>query len=168
MAEPQGTVCCRRQQVLCPQARYPILVGALFIASMGHFGSHTMMYSGAALLGTMDLLLAGVRQFGLAVAVFAVAGVSMVTVAANTMLQIAAPEHICGRVMSMYVLVTGGMPPVGAPELCSAPTELAIAGAIGACSAAAVFRWHQLTRPAGTPAVATVAAVPGNGNGGEH
>ncbi|HLW58933.1 MAG TPA: hypothetical protein VKV57_03300 [bacterium] len=127
-----------------------------------------MMYSGAALLGTMDLLLAGARQFGLAVAVFAVAGVSMITFTVNTMLQIAGPEHIRGRVMSMYVLVTGGLPPVGAPELCSAPTELAIAGAIGACSAAAVLRWHQLTRPAGTPTVTTVAAVSGNGTGGEH
>jgi hypothetical protein len=53
-------------------------------------------------------------------------------------------------------------------ELWGAPAELAIAGAIGVCSAAAVFRWRQLTRPAGTPAAAALAAAPGNGNGGEH
>jgi len=155
------------------------LLGALFIASMSHLGPHpTMMYGGAALLGAMDLLLAGARQFGLAAAVLAAAGASMVafTAAANTTLQIAAPDHMRGRVMSMYALVMGGMTPVGAlftgavAQIWGAPAELAIAGAIGVCSAAAVFRWRQLTQAAGAPTGAALVAVPGDGNGtgGEH
>jgi MFS family permease len=153
------------------------LVGALFIASLSHLGPHpAMMYGGAALLGATDLLLAGARHFGLAAAVLAAAGASMVafTAAANTTLQIAAPDHMRGRVMSMYALVMGGMTPAGAlftgavAEFWGAPAELAIAGAIGVCSAAAVFRWHQLTRPAVNPAGAAPAAASGNGNGGEQ
>jgi len=137
------------------------LVGALFIASVSHLGPHpAVMYGGAALLGAMNLLLAGARQFGVAAVILAAAGASMVTftATANTTLQVTAPGHMRGRVMSMYALVMGGMTPAGAlftgavAEMWGAPAELAVAGAIGVLSAAAVLRWRQLTRSRGAPA----------------
>jgi len=138
-----------------------------------------MMYGGAALLGCMNLILAGSARFGVAAVVLAAAGASMVafTATANTTLQVTAPDHLRGRVMSMYALVMGGMTPAGAlftgtvAQLWGAPAELAIAGAIGVVSAGAVFRRYRLTlraEPSRPPLTVAAAAGPGETNGAEH
>ncbi len=156
------------------------LAGALFVASVSHRGPQAaMMYGGAALLGCMNLILAGSARFGVAAVVLAAAGASMVafTATANTTLQVTAPDHLRGRVMSMYALVMGGMTPAGAlftgtvAQLWGAPAELAIAGAIGVVSAGAVFRRYRLTlraEPSRPPLTVAAAAGPGETNGAEH
>ncbi len=146
------------------------LAGALFVTSLSHLGPHpAFLFGGAAVLSLADLSLAGIGRFSLAAAVLGLTGASLVMfhAAANTTLQVAAPDHLRGRVMSVYAIVMGGMTPVGAlvagtlAQLWGAPGALAAGGAIGALSVAAVLRWRLLTAraPAGviTPSPGAMA-----------
>ena len=153
------------------------VLAALAVASFSSYGPHPrLVYGGAVLLGVMVILLAGVHQFGLAALALAGCGVSMVvfTATVNTALQVATPDNLRGRVMSVYSLVNGGFTPAGAlftggvAELWGAPAELAIAGTIGLGSVLAVYRWHRRTPWATADSLAALDAAPVEGNGGEQ
>jgi MFS family permease len=131
------------------------LIGALWIASISHLGPRpTLLLGGAAVLSVSSFLLADARHFGVAAVLLAIAGGSMVTfpAMANTSLQLTAPDHLRGRVMSMYAIVMGGMTPAGAlvagtlAQFWGAPGAFAVGGLVGILSVLMVWRWRAATR----------------------
>ncbi len=130
------------------------LLGALSVASLSHLGPRpAFLFGGAAVLGLADFTLALTHQFTLAAAELALAGASFVISIATsqTTLQVTAPDHLRGRVMSMYAIVMGGLNPAGAlvsgalAEFWGAPAAFAVGGAAGVVAALGVLRWRQLT-----------------------
>jgi MFS family permease len=131
------------------------LVGAIGIAWVSHLGPRpSLLLGGAAMLAASSLLLAAARHFAAAAVLLAIAGGSMVvfTATANTSLQISAPGHLRGRVMSMYAIVMGGMTPAGAlvagalAQFWGAPGAFGTAGIVGLASVLIVWRWHAASR----------------------
>lgn len=144
------------------------LAGALGIAWISHLGPRpSLLLGGAGMLAASSLLLAAARHFAPAAVLLAIAGGSMVTftATANTSLQLAAPDHLRGRVMSMYAIVMGGMTPAGAlvagalAEFWGAPGAFGIGGIVGLVSTLVVWRWHAVSAAAAEPA----AGAAGNG-----
>ena len=130
------------------------VAGALCVASLSDLGPHpALLFGGAAMLGLADLLLAMTHSFPLAAAELALAGASFVLSIATsqTMLQVTAPDHLRGRVMSMYAIVMGGLNPAGAlvsgamAEFWGAPAAFAVAGTIGVLAAVGALRWRRVT-----------------------
>ncbi len=146
------------------------LLGALAVASLSHLGPRpALLFGGAGVLALTSIALAGVRQFPLAALVLGLAGLSLVTftATANTTLQVMSPNHLRGRVMSMYAIVMGGMTPAGAlvsgtlAQVWGAPGALLAGGAAGLLAAAAVLRWRLLTaRAAARARPSSRAALP--------
>ncbi|HET7379262.1 MAG TPA: MFS transporter [Gaiellales bacterium] len=131
------------------------LIGALWVASISHLGPRpSLLLGGAAVLSVSSFLLADARHFAVAAALLAIAGGSMVTFTAmaNTSLQLTAPDHLRGRVMSMYAIVMGGMTPAGAlvagtlAQFWGAPGAFAVGGLVGIVSVFMVWRWRAATR----------------------
>jgi len=131
------------------------LVGALWVASISHLGPRpSLLLGGAAVLTLSTLLLADARHFAVAAVLLAAAGGSMVTFTAmaNTSLQLTAPDHLRGRVMSVYAIVMGGMTPAGAlvagslAQFWGAPGAFATGGLVGILSVLMVWRWRAVTR----------------------
>ena len=127
------------------------LIGALGLAWVSHLGPRpSLLLGGAAMLALSSLLLADARHFAVAAVLLAIAGASMVTftATANTSLQITAPDHLRGRVMSMYAIVMGGMTPAGAlvagalAEFWGAPGAFATGGIVSLLSVLMVWRWR--------------------------
>ena len=91
------------------------LVGALLVARDRRATEGRLVVGGLALGSALVLI--GFSQAYLAtlllVAAGGVAGI-MVSVTANTRLQLLAPDHLRGRVMGIYVLLMGGTTPIGA------------------------------------------------------
>jgi MFS family permease len=149
------------------------LVGALGIASISHLGPRaSLLLGGAAGLAGSSLLLADARHFAVAAVLLAVAGGSMVvfTATANTSLQIMAPDHLRGRVMSMWAVVMGGVTPAGAliagglAQVWGAPGAFGVGGIVGLLAAFAVWRWHAATRSVPAP----VAGAADDGRPGDE
>jgi predicted MFS family arabinose efflux permease len=93
------------------------VTGALAVGVLGARQPPTAMLFGAAALACGGLLaLSTARAFWLAaVAVFLTGLFGLVLVAScNTAMQLAAPDELRGRVMSLYTLVWGGAFPIGA------------------------------------------------------
>jgi MFS family permease len=150
------------------------LAGALGIASISHLGPRpSLLLGGGAALAAASLALADARHFAVAAVLLAMAGGSMVvfTATANTSLQIAAPDHLRGRVMSMYAIVMGGVTPAGAliagglAQVWGAPGAFGVGGVAGLIAALAVWRWHAATRLAPAP-IAGAADGGGRDDGG--
>ncbi|HEV2280916.1 MAG TPA: MFS transporter [bacterium] len=147
------------------------LIGALWVASISHLGPRpSLLLGGAAVLSVSSFLLADARHFGVAAVLLATAGGSMVTFTAmaNTSLQLTAPDHLRGRVMSMYAIVMGGMTPAGAlvagtlAEFWGAPGAFAVGGLVGILSVLMVWRWRAATRLTPEP----IAGAAQNDRGG--
>jgi MFS family permease len=134
------------------------LVGAITVASLAHLGPRAeFLFGGATVLGAAEVVLALVRNFPAAAVTLGVAGASMVlfTATVNTTLQLSAPDHLRGRIMSMYALVMGGLTPVGSlvagtlAQIWGAPGAFLVGGVVGLAAVAAVMRWRAVTLPAG-------------------
>jgi MFS family permease len=147
------------------------LLGALGIASISHLGPRpSFLYGGAAALAASSLALADARHFAVAGLLLAIAGGSMVvfTATANTSLQLTAPDHLRGRVMSMYAIVMGGMTPAGAlvagtlAQFWGAPGAFGTGGLVALLSVLLVWRWRAATRLAPEP-IAGAARDDGRG-----
>jgi len=137
------------------------LVGAITVASLAHLGPRAgFLFGGATVLGVAEVVLALVRDFPSAAVTLGVAGASMVlfTATVNTTLQLNAPDHLRGRIMSMYSLVMGGLTPIGSlvagtlAQIWGAPGAFLVGGVVGLAAVAAVVRWRAVTSPAGVPA----------------
>lgn len=125
-------------------------VGALAMAALGHRVARLRIIRGAGMLFALTLALTALAQvWWLAAGVLAVAGCVMIlnNVSTNTQLQMAAPDHLRGRVMGFYSLMVLGMAPLGSfqagwvSEHYGVPTSLAV----GAVVTAAGTLW--LARP---------------------
>jgi MFS family permease len=103
------------------------------------------------------VVLAGVTRFPAAAVTLGVAGASMVlfTATVNTTLQLNVPDHLRGRVMSMYALVMGGLTPIGSlvagtlAQIWGAPGAFLVGGLAGLGAVAAVLRWRAVQQAAG-------------------
>jgi MFS family permease len=144
------------------------LIGALGIAWVSHLGPRpSLLLGGAGMLAASSLLLAEARHFAAAAGLLAIAGGSMVTftATANTSLQMAAPDHLRGRVMSIYAIVMGGMTPAGAlvagalAQFWGAPGAFGTGGVVGLLSVLMVWRWRAASRLTPVP----IAGAAGNG-----
>jgi len=91
------------------------LVAALVIAFAGR-SSPRVMLAGGAVLGFLQLVLVAVNVMPVALAcMFGVGfGSIAMTATANTSIQLAVPDSLRGRVMSVYMTVFAGSTPVGA------------------------------------------------------
>jgi MFS family permease len=90
------------------------LAGGLFAAGQGR-ARRSLMVVGAAGFGASELLLAPVGTVWLACVLLFVAGVSFSTWSsnANSIVQLAAPDHLRGRVIGLYFFAFAGTGSVG-------------------------------------------------------
>jgi MFS family permease len=114
-------------------------LAAIFMAAVGERMRRGRLVLGSAIL--FGLLLVGAalaRGFWSAVVLFAIVGCLMTlnSIAANTTLQLEAPDRLRGRVMGFYSFVVLGMAPLGSlqagwvAEHVGVRTSLALGGAI--------------------------------------
>jgi predicted MFS family arabinose efflux permease len=113
-----------------------------------------LMFLSAAVSFAGLLVMAAVRHVWIAATVLCVIGFfGIVMVAsANTALQLAAPDALRGRVMSLYALVYGGIYPIGAflvgayAEAWGVPAAFFVNGVIGFAGLLALAAWWRARR----------------------
>jgi MFS family permease len=90
------------------------LISALTLASRSTVTRRTL-FTGAAAFGALLMLVAGSQWYVVTLLLLVGLGVAHTTFAstANTSLQLAAPDHLRGRVMSLYMLLLAGSTPLG-------------------------------------------------------
>jgi MFS family permease len=133
------------------------LTGALTLAFRGRRASSRVLLGTALLFGAFEIALglaSGLRLPPLlAMVLMAGTGFAMSTTMtqANTTVQTNTPDHLRGRVMSIYMTVFAGSTPIGAAlagvisDLWGAPLAVAIGGAVVATVALAVgYRLRQV------------------------
>lgn len=130
------------------------LVGALLLARRGTARGLGSWIAGAAIgFGAGAVAFSFSRALPLSVACMALVGFSMVfqNAGANTLLQTLTPDHLRGRVMSLFSMMFIGMAPFGAlvsgalASRTSAPTAVAVGGSLAAISGIAfAMRLHGL------------------------
>lgn len=127
--------------------------GALSVGALG--GPRIGVVSGAAVVSCAGLIaLSVVSRFDLAAAGLFVVGWAsvMVVTGCNAMLQLAAPDHLRGRVMSLHTLVFVGVFPIGAlligtvAEHRGVSHALLVAGSGGLLGLAALLGWWKNRR----------------------
>ena len=104
----------------------------------------TLPVAAGFLVSAGTFALAFAPSFALASATLVVMGAAQITFQAtcNTLLQLTAPDHLRGRVMSLYAVVFAGVTPFGAltvgwvAEALGTPTACALGGAGGLVSVA--------------------------------
>jgi MFS family permease len=91
------------------------LLAALLLAYLGQAPRRTLVLGSAVALGLLQILLAGIQQYLLAVVVLAGLGFAMIvfTTLSNTALQLSTPDALRGRVMSVFTTVFVGSTPIG-------------------------------------------------------
>ena len=125
---------------------------------------------GSLVLGIASVLLAASTSFPVSLALMIAIGAGGITMAAtaNATIQLAVPDGLRGRVMSVYTTVFAGSVPIGgiaAGALASAvgvPMTLAISGLLSLAVGARAFVWWRRIgspSPASLGASATPAAV---------
>jgi MFS family permease len=128
------------------------LVGALFMAIVSHLGPQQyIIIGGATGLALFQLLLAFNHSYTMALLLLGLTGIAMLSfiTSVNTTLQLNAPDHLRGRVMSVYTLVFLGLAPLGSlfsgsvAHVGGAPAGLAVGAIIGMISICAVLIWGK-------------------------
>lgn len=140
------------------------LAAALGVSAMGRPRVRVLLL-GAFVLGALQVVLAVVRIFPLALlAMFgAGAGAIAMTVSANTAIQLAVPDVLRGRVMSVYTTVFAGSTPFGALAVgwlassYGTPFALALGGIL--CVATALLAGVWVTRSGADARVALARAA---------
>ncbi len=92
------------------------IVGALAVATRGKGRPPLLVLLGtAAAASGLTVLLAAVRNFWAAMLILTLVGISQIVFLAscNTMLQLVVPDHMRGRIMSLYAFVWVGVTPLG-------------------------------------------------------
>lgn len=126
--------------------------GSIFLAMISHRGPQSKLLLGGALgLCVFQLLLSLNNSYHLALFFLGMMGWSMITFvsSANTTIQVDVPDHLRGRVMSVYSLVFLGLAPIGSflggsiAQIGGAPAGLAAGAVIGMASLTAVLIWRQ-------------------------
>jgi len=121
------------------------LTGALFLAWVSHAGPRPSLIVGGVLgLCLSQLALAPVSNYTAAMVILGLSGWSMIVFAAtvNSKVQIAVPDNLRGRVMSVYSMVFIGATPFGnlfsgaVARAWGAPAAFATGAVLGLCSLA--------------------------------
>jgi MFS family permease len=131
------------------------LVAALFIAFRGTRPSR--MLSGALLLGVADMAIGAGRSYPMDLVLMFLAGAGAIAMmaTANTTMQLAVPDVLRGRVMSVYTTVFAGSAPIGGlatgaiAATAGAQVALFLGGTISVIAALAGIVWYRALRAAG-------------------
>jgi MFS family permease len=135
-------------------------VGSLLAALWLAFGSGAQVRRlayGAIMLGAGEIALGFSQIFALSLLfmVFVGFGAIMMATTANTTMQLAVPDHLRGRVMSVYTTIFAGSTPIGGPlmggiaSFFGVAVSLAIGGVLSAAVGIGAFAWmhrHGLDR----------------------
>jgi len=133
------------------------VAGALTVgASSGREPSITTMFLEATLACGGLFLMFAVRHVAVAAAMLVLIGYAgtMLVATCNTALQLAAPDELRGRIMSLYVLIWGGSFPIGAfivgaiSEAWGVPRAFGVMGGFGLATLLALSVWWRLRRSA--------------------
>jgi MFS family permease len=89
-------------------------VAALALATLRKTSRRTL-FIGATAFAILLAAVAASRSYALTLVLLAALGVASIsfTATANSSLQISAPDHLRGRVMSLYMLLFAGTTPIG-------------------------------------------------------
>jgi len=112
------------------------VLGAATLAWFSHHGpKRKLLYGGAITLTVMQLALALPQAYWSAGALLFLLGWAQITYSAtaNSSLQVNAPNHLRGRVMSIYSLLNGGVTPIGNLFAGTATSLYGVAGGFLAC-----------------------------------
>ncbi|HEY4945879.1 MAG TPA: MFS transporter [Candidatus Limnocylindrales bacterium] len=127
------------------------LTAALLVASLDR-PRPGIIVVGAFGLGALEVILGGIRSYPVALIAMFGAGAAAIAmmVSANTSIQLAVPDRLRGRVMSVYTTVFAGSTPIGAPAigwLASAfSTEVALIVGGGIAVVGALVAWAWMAR----------------------
>ncbi|RJX19208.1 MAG: MFS transporter [Desulforudis sp.] len=125
------------------------LLGSLFLAYVSHLGPRRSLLIGGVIgVSLTQVFLAPVSVFWWALPILALSGWSMLAFAGtvNTIVQLAVPDELRGRVMSVYSLVFMGMTPFGnlmagaMAKWLGASTAFAVCGVLGLAAMALLLR----------------------------
>jgi MFS family permease len=122
------------------------LVGALLAAGLGR-ASWKALLAGTAGFSVAMLALAPVASVPLAAALLFVTGIAFTlwTANSNSILQLAAPDHLRGRVVALFLFAFAGLAPVGGVlagvlvDLGGTELAFAVSGAVGLAMTAYAF-----------------------------
>lgn len=135
------------------------LTGALSLAFLSHQGPRlNLILIGALLLSSLEIAMWWVRWYPLAVLILFAIGWSMITCSAtsNSTVQVMVPDHLRGRVMSVYFLVFGGTTPIGGlfagsvSDLWGANAGFAAGGTVSLIGTLSLLLWWR-RRAAASP-----------------
>lgn len=130
--------------------------GAVMLAFISHRGPQRgLLFAGVGGIVFFQLALALTRWFPLAFLLLMLTGWAMITFTAsvNTTIQLASPDDLRGRIMSLYSLVFGGVIPFGSlfagtvAGWAGAPAALAAGALVGLVLALAVTLWLHRRLP---------------------
>jgi MFS family permease len=124
------------------------LVAALAIAFSGRTGP-VVIGAGALLLGVAEIVLGVSQAYVLSLVAMVFAGIGAISMAAtcNTVIQLAVPDQLRGRVMSVYTTVFAGSTPIGGPLMGGIASAFgpaissAIGGVLSAATGLAALGW---------------------------
>ena len=128
-------------------------VGSITSALTIAFSGRTMplvIGAGGATLGIAELVLGNANVFSIALIAMFVAGIGSIAMAAtaNTLVQLTVPDHLRGRVMSVYTTIFAGSTPIGG--------LLTGAAASGFGAATAIVLGGALSLATGLGAIASI------------
>ena len=132
-------------------------IGSFSVALAIAFGRRSrpaLIGLGGAALGLAELVLAASGAFGLSLVAMFVVGLGGIGMAAtaNTSIQLGVPDHLRGRVMSVYTTIFAGSTPIGgllAGTLASrygVPAAIAVGGAASLVVGLAGYAWYRRIR----------------------
>jgi MFS family permease len=133
------------------------LIGAVFLASASRYGPRKeLIPTGAAAVSLAVLLLGLTHNYLPAAALAFIGGLSMIlfTSSGNSFVQMNVPDHLRGRVMSVYALVFAGSSPFGAlliggtMDLWGPAAGFYVGGVLGLLATAVIVAWSRRLAPA--------------------
>ena len=148
-------------------------VGSLLAALWLAFGSGARprrIAIGAVILGISEVALAASGTFAVSLLIMVALGFGAILMAAsaNTTMQLAVPDGLRGRVMSVYTTIFAGSTPIGSPIMgalastAGVAVSLAVSGSIAAVVGLAALVWvrrRRLDRPLLVPPSRAGAAI---------
>lgn len=131
------------------------LLAALLIAFRGTRPSRMLL--GALILGGAEMVIGGTNAYALDLGLMFIAGVGSITMmaTANTTIQLAVPDELRGRVMSVYTTVFAGSSPIGGLAVgaiaasSGAQAALFVGGLISVVAAIGGLVWYRSLRVSG-------------------
>jgi MFS family permease len=130
------------------------LAGALVTASLREASTRAFVGGGIGFsLVMLALALADSVAVGLVLLFALGVSFSLLSASANALVQLAAPDHLRGRVISLYMFAFAGLAPIGGlvagwlSELGGTPLAVGVAGAAGLVVATWAFRELAVAQP---------------------